>query len=51
LRGSDASGRPLPSAPIVFAEATSSIAGPNDDLVLPEGVAKIDWNMWLGVVN
>lgn len=44
------SGQPLPSEPIVFFKATSAIAGPNDDLVLPAGARKVDWEVELGVV-
>lgn len=44
------SGQPCPSEPIVFFKATSAIAGPNDDLVLPAGSSKVDWEVELGVV-
>jgi 2,4-diketo-3-deoxy-L-fuconate hydrolase len=44
------SGQPCPSEPIVFFKATSAIAGPNDDLVLPVGSSKVDWEVELGVV-
>lgn len=44
------SGQPCPSEPIVFFKATSAIAGPNDDLVLPAGSTKVDWEVELGVV-
>jgi 2-keto-4-pentenoate hydratase/2-oxohepta-3-ene-1,7-dioic acid hydratase in catechol pathway len=44
------SGIPVPSEPIVFFKATSAIAGPDDDLVLPRGSQKVDWEVELGVV-
>jgi 2,4-diketo-3-deoxy-L-fuconate hydrolase len=44
------SGQACPSEPIVFFKATSAIAGPNDDLVLPAGSTKVDWEVELGVV-
>jgi 2-keto-4-pentenoate hydratase/2-oxohepta-3-ene-1,7-dioic acid hydratase in catechol pathway len=44
------SGLPEPTEPIVFMKATSSICGPNDDLVIPRGSEKTDWEVELGVV-
>jgi 2-keto-4-pentenoate hydratase/2-oxohepta-3-ene-1,7-dioic acid hydratase in catechol pathway len=44
------SGMPVPKEPIVFMKATSAIAGPNDDVVLPRGSEKSDWEVELGVV-
>ena len=44
------SGLPLPKEPVVFMKATSSINGPNDDVVLPRGSVKTDWEVELGVV-
>ena len=35
---------------IIFMKATSSICGPNDDVVLPRGSQKSDWEVELGVV-
>jgi 2,4-diketo-3-deoxy-L-fuconate hydrolase len=43
-------GMKIPSEPIVFMKATSSICGPNDDIVLPRGSTKVDWEVELGVV-
>ena len=43
-------GLALPTEPIIFFKATSSICGPNDDLVLPKGSTKVDWEVELGVV-
>jgi 2,4-didehydro-3-deoxy-L-rhamnonate hydrolase len=44
------SGAAIPTEPIIFFKATSAIAGPNDDLVLPRGSQKVDWEVELGVV-
>lgn len=39
-----------PDEPVVFLKATSSICGPDDDLVIPRGSRKTDWEVELGVV-
>jgi 2-keto-4-pentenoate hydratase/2-oxohepta-3-ene-1,7-dioic acid hydratase in catechol pathway len=44
------SGMPVPKEPILFMKATSSIVGPDDDLVIPRGSQKTDWEVELGVV-
>jgi 2,4-didehydro-3-deoxy-L-rhamnonate hydrolase len=44
------SGLPVPSEPIIFMKATSCIMGPNDDIMLPKGSIKTDWEVELGVV-
>src|SRR5262245_49688597 len=44
------SGMPVPPEPIIFMKATSCISGPNDDIVLPRGSLKTDWEVELGVV-
>jgi 2,4-diketo-3-deoxy-L-fuconate hydrolase len=43
-------GMPVPVEPVVFMKPTSSICGPNDDVVLPRGSTKGDWEVELGVV-
>jgi 2,4-diketo-3-deoxy-L-fuconate hydrolase len=43
-------GMPLPKEPIVFMKATSCIQGPNDDVMLPKGSTKTDWEVELGIV-
>ena len=43
-------GMPLPKEPIVFMKATSCIQGPDDDVMLPKGSKKTDWEAELGVV-
>lgn len=44
------SGMELPSEPVVFTKATSAVCGPNDDLVIPKGSTKTDWEVELCVV-
>jgi len=44
------SGMAIPAEPIVFMKATSCIVGPNDDVELPRGSVKTDWEVELGVV-
>jgi len=44
------SGMKVPSEPIIFMKATSSIVGPDDDLEIPRGSQKTDWEVELGVV-
>jgi 2-keto-4-pentenoate hydratase/2-oxohepta-3-ene-1,7-dioic acid hydratase in catechol pathway len=44
------SGMALPAEPILFMKATSCISGPNDDILLPRGSVKTDWEVELGVV-
>ncbi len=39
-----------PTEPVVFFKATTAWAGPNDDLVIPKGSAKTDWEVELAVV-
>ena len=40
----------VPAEPIIFMKATSSIIGPYDDVELPKGSQKSDWEVELGVV-
>jgi 2-keto-4-pentenoate hydratase/2-oxohepta-3-ene-1,7-dioic acid hydratase in catechol pathway len=44
------SGMAVPTEPIVFMKATSCIVGPNDNIELPRGSQKTDWEVELGVV-
>jgi len=44
------SGLPIPKEPVVFMKATSCIQGPNDDVMLPRGSVKSDWEVELGIV-
>ncbi len=41
---------PIPQEPIVFAKWTSAIVGPDDDVEIPRGSVKTDWEVELGVV-
>jgi 2-keto-4-pentenoate hydratase/2-oxohepta-3-ene-1,7-dioic acid hydratase in catechol pathway len=41
---------PVPREPILFLKPTSSIIGPNDDVEIPLGAEKTDWEVELGVV-
>jgi 2-keto-4-pentenoate hydratase/2-oxohepta-3-ene-1,7-dioic acid hydratase in catechol pathway len=43
-------GMPIPKEPIVFTKAISCIQGPNDDVMLPKGSTKTDWEVELGIV-
>jgi 2-keto-4-pentenoate hydratase/2-oxohepta-3-ene-1,7-dioic acid hydratase in catechol pathway len=43
-------GLPVPTEPIVFMKANSCIQGPNDDVMLPKGSTKVDWEVELGIV-
>ena len=44
------SGMAVPAEPIIFMKATSCVSGPNDDIVIPRGSQKTDWEVELGVV-
>lgn len=43
-------GAAVPPEPVIFMKATSAIVGPNDDVVIPRGSEKTDWEVELGVV-
>ncbi|SDM30642.1 2,4-diketo-3-deoxy-L-fuconate hydrolase [Modicisalibacter muralis] len=43
-------GAEVPSEPVVFNKWTSAICGPNDDVEIPRGSEKTDWEVELGVV-
>lgn len=43
-------GLPLPSEPIIFLKSLGAYCGPNDDVVIPKGSKKTDWEVELGVV-
>ena len=44
------SGADIPVEPIIFFKSTSAICGPNDDLIMPKGSEKTDWEVELAVV-
>ncbi len=41
---------PIPAEPVVFTKAITCLNGPNDDVVIPRGSLKTDWEVELGVV-
>lgn len=43
-------GAPIPAEPIVFSKAPSCLCGPNDDVIMPRGSVKLDWEVELAVV-
>lgn len=43
-------GKAPPAEPILFAKASTAISGPNDDVEIPRGSEKTDWEVELGVV-
>jgi 2-keto-4-pentenoate hydratase/2-oxohepta-3-ene-1,7-dioic acid hydratase in catechol pathway len=43
-------GATVPPEPVIFMKATSAIVGPNDNVVIPRGSEKTDWEVELGVV-
>ena len=43
------SGMPVPEESILLMKATSAICGPDDDIIIPRGSAKTDWEVELGV--
>lgn len=44
------SGMPVPKEPVVFMKPTSCIVGPDDDVEIPRGSEKTDWEVELGIV-
>lgn len=44
------SGLAVPPEPVIFMKPTSAIVGPNDDVEIPRGSEKTDWEVELGVV-
>ncbi len=44
------SGMAVPPEPVIFMKATSAICGPNDDVLIPRGSEKTDWEVELGIV-
>ncbi|MFD0763312.1 fumarylacetoacetate hydrolase family protein [Mucilaginibacter lutimaris] len=41
---------PLPAEPIIFMKSTTSLVGPNDDIMIPKNSVKTDWEVELAVV-
>jgi 2,4-diketo-3-deoxy-L-fuconate hydrolase len=44
------SGAAPPEHPVIFYKHPNTVVGPNDDVALPRGAAKVDWEVELGVV-
>ena len=44
------SGQPVPDEPIVFTKAPNTLVGPADDVLIPKGSTKTDWEVELGIV-
>jgi len=44
------SGMPIPEEPILFMKASNTVVGPYDDVQIPRGSEKTDWEVELGVV-
>ena len=44
------SGMDIPKEPVLFFKATSAMVGPNDDLIIPKGSKKTDWEVELAIV-
>ncbi len=44
------SGMPLPTEPIIFFKATNTVVGPDDDVLVPRGSTKTDWEVELAIV-
>lgn len=43
-------GSPIPSEPVVFSKTTSCISGANDDILIPPGTTKLDWEVEIAMV-
>lgn len=43
-------GAATPAEPVIFMKATSAIVGPFDDVIIPKGAKKVDWEVELAVV-
>jgi len=43
-------GAEIPREPVIFLKATTSLAGPNDPVVIPRGGTKLDWEVELAIV-
>ena len=44
------SGMDIPSSPVLFGKATSAICGPFDEVIIPKGSQKTDWEVELAIV-
>lgn len=44
------SGMEIPKEPVIFFKSTSALCGPNDDVIIPKGSQKTDWEVELAVI-
>jgi 2,4-diketo-3-deoxy-L-fuconate hydrolase len=44
------SNMPVPAEPVLFSKAPSCVSGPNDDVIVPKGSKKLDWEVELAFV-
>ena len=44
------SGMPVPDEPILFTKSPNTLVGPNDNVRMPRGATKLDWEVELGIV-
>lgn len=44
------SGMPVPDEPILFTKSPNTLVGPDDDVIMPRGATKLDWEVELGIV-
>jgi len=42
--------QPLPTEPVLFFKSTTAIVGPDDDVIIPRGASKLDWEVELALV-
>ena len=42
---------PIPAEPVVFTKAITCLNGPNDDVIIPRGSEKTDWEVELGILD
>ena len=49
-RHAEETNAPIPKEPIIFFKSTSALVGPNDDVIIPKGSEKTDWEVELAVV-
>jgi 2,4-diketo-3-deoxy-L-fuconate hydrolase len=43
-------GAAIPSEPVIFFKSTTALVGPNDDVMIPRGASKLDWEVELAIV-
>ena len=41
---------PIPKEPIIFLKSLGALCGPNDDVLMPRGSKKLDWEVELGII-